>query len=125
MARRLPLTIAGIDFTEMASRREYVITYEERTGTNGGTMLNGDIYLDILDRRPVITWPLNALWVDELVQLQAAIYSADYVAVEYFDTRIGRSATGMFHGTISEQKIGILNARGTMFYGPTLTLTSK
>lgn len=125
MAMRLPLTIGGVDFSEAASRREYSISYEERTGQNAGLMLNGDRVLDIIDRRPVITWPLNALWMDELVSLQAAIYAADYVEVSYLDTRTGQTATGYFHGTISEQKVGLISSRGTMFHGPTLTLTSK
>lgn len=125
MAMRLPLTIGGEDFSEAASRREYTVYYEERTGRNAAMMLNGDEYLDIIDRRPVITWPLNALWADELAKLQAAIDAADYVEVSYFDTRTGQAGTGYFHGTISEQKVGLISPRGIMFHGPTLTLRSK
>lgn len=127
MSRRLPLTIAGVDFTEAASRREYTITYEERAGQNAGMMLNGDMELDILTRRPVITWPLNALWLDELAALQQAIYTADYVQVEYLDTRQADATptTGYFHGSISEQKVGLISERGIMFHGPILTLRSR
>ena len=125
MAKRLPLTINGVDFTEAASRREYSITYEERTGPNGGQMLNGDLYIDLVARRPVITWPLNALWSDELAALQKAVYWSTYVPVTYFDTTANAVMTGWFHGSISEQKVGLISERGTMFHGPTLTLRSR
>lgn len=125
MARRLPLIISGVDFGEAASRREYEVTYEERTGSNAGMMLNGDMELDIMARRPVITWPLNALWSDELATLQQTINRSDYVEVTYFDTATGAQATGWFHGTIGGQKVGLISERGIMFHGPTLTLRSR
>lgn len=125
MAMRLPLVINGVDFSEAASRREYQIVYEERSGDAGGLMLNGDMTLDIRAKRPVITWPLNALWLDELQKLYAAINAADYVAVSYLDTATGQTVEGLFHGTIGVQKVGLISARGIMFHGPTLTLRSK
>lgn len=125
MAMRLPLVINGVDFSEAASRREYQIVYEERSGDAGGMMLNGDMTLDIRAKRPVITWPLNAMWLDELTALYAAINAADYVTVSYLDTVTGQQSEGLFHGTISDQKVGLISTRGTMFHGPTLTLRSK
>lgn len=125
MAKRLPLTINGVDFSEAVSRREYTITYEERTGPNGGQMLNGDLFIDRVALRPVITWPLNALWSDELAALQEAVYWSTFVPVTYFDTRKNAVVTGWFTGSISGQKVGLISDRGTMFHGPTLTLRSR
>lgn len=125
MAKRMPLTINGVDFTEAASRREYAVYYEDRTGPHSGNMINGDEYYDLIDRRPVITWPLNALWSDELSALLEAVYWSTYVPVTYFDTRANAVMTGWFRGSISEQKVGLISERGPMFHGPTLTLRSR
>ncbi len=125
MAKRMPLTINGVDFTEAASRREYTIVYEPRTGPNSGQMLNGDLFIDLVDLRPVITWPLNALWSDELATLQEAVYWSTFVPVTYFDTRQNAVITGWFNGAIGEQKVGLIVDRGTMFHGPVLTLRSR
>lgn len=123
--QRLPLIINGVDFSTAASRLEYQIEYEDRVGENTTMMLNGDEYPDVLDRRPIITWQLNALWSDELAALYAAIGDGQYVPVLYFDTRTNAEQVGVFRASISRQQIGMINARGKMFHGPTLTLRSR
>lgn len=123
--QRLPLTINGTDFSAAASRTEYSVYYEEREGDNAVRMLNGDDYPDILDDRPIITWPLNALWSDELAALYAALGTGQYVQVTYFSPKENANLTGMFRGKISQNNIGIIDSRGKLFYGMALTLTSR
>ena len=126
MARpRLPLVINGIDFSEAANRTGYSIYYEERTGQNTFLALSGDEDLDVLAKKPVITWPLNALWSDELAQLENAIDSSTYVPVSYFDTKSNMEQTAYFHGTIDRMPAQLVSERGTMFYGMTLTLRAR
>lgn len=125
MLQRLPLVINGVDFSEAVSRTEYSIYYEDREGDNAVRMLNGDDYPDILDERPVITWPLNSLWSDELQILYTAIGAGQYTQVTYFSPKINASVTGLFRAKISQNNIGIIDDRGKLFYGMTLTLTSR
>ena len=122
---RLPLTINGIDFSEAVNRTGYSVYYEDRTGKNTFFALSGDEDLDVLVQKPVITWPLNALWSDELAQLQRAIYSSTYVPVSYFDTELNAEQTAYFHGTIDRQPARLVSERGVMFYGATLTLRAR
>ena len=122
---RLPLIINGVDFSEAANRTAYRIFYEERTGNNYFLALSGDEDLDILASKPIITWPLNALWSDEMAQLKTAINSSIYVPVSYFDTNTGTEQSGYFHGSISEEPIPLVSERGIMLYGMTLTLRSR
>lgn len=126
MARpRLPLVINGIDFSEAANRTGYSIQYEERMGDNGFLALSGDQELDILAYKPIITWPLNALWSDELAQLKTAIRSATFVPVSYFDTDTNQTKTAYFHGSISQESVPLVSSRGYMLSGMTLTLRAR
>jgi len=122
---RLTLVINGVDFSTAANRTGYSIEYEARTGNNAVMMLNGDEYPDIIDTRPVISWPLNSLWSDELAALYSAIGDGQYVLVSYFDTKQNTVTNGAFVASISSQRAGIINARGTMFTGMTLVLRAR
>ena len=126
MARqRLPLNINGTDFTDMANRTGYSIEYEDRTGENAVLLLSGDMDIDLLASRPVIYWPLNALWSAELAQLAQAINAYPYVPVFYFDTATNTDKYGYFHGTISRADARLITASGRMLDGMTLTLRSR
>lgn len=127
VVKRLPLAINGIDFSEAAERLSYSIGYEDRVGASAVTMLNGDEYPDVLARRPVITWPLNMLWAEELRRLYRALGDRNsYVPVRYYDTRAAKEITGEFRGTLSATTIGLNNARGAAFRdGAVLTLRAR
>ena len=123
---RLPLVINGVDFSLAVQRLGYQVTYEDRQGENATFLLSGDEYLDVLTSRPVITWPLNMLWADELAALKAAIRSSIYVPVYYFDTDQGEGVIGYFHGTIGTESVGLIDSRGYAFRdGAVLTLRSR
>lgn len=123
---RLPLVINGVDFSQQAQRLGYSVDYEERIGENSTSLLNGDAYLDVLAKRPVISWPLNMLWADELAALHAAIDAAIYVPVYYFDTVQGAAKIGYFHGIIGQTRAALLRPDGTAFAdGAILTLRSR
>lgn len=123
--QRLPLTINGVDFSAAVSRLEYSIVYEDRVGDNTMMMINGDEYPDVIDQRPVIVWPLNALWASELAALYTAIGTSQYVTVQYFDTKTGAAASGTFRATISSQRVGLVSSRGNMTTDMTLTLRAR
>lgn len=123
--QRLTLILNGVDFSAAANRLAYQIEYEDRVGENTTMMLNGDEYPDVIDTRPVITWPLNALWASELSALYAAIGTAQYIPVTYFSTKTGANATGYFRARISVQQVGLIDSRGQMFSGMTLMLRSR
>ena len=99
---RLPLIINGTDFSRQVERLGYQVVYEDRTGENTTLALSGDEYLDVLTSRPIITWPLNMLWSDEMAALRSAIKSAIYVPVYYFDPEQGAGVISYFHGTIGQ-----------------------
>lgn len=123
---RLPLVINGSDFSLAVQRLGYQVTYEDRQGENATFLLSGDEYLDVLTSRPVITWPLNMLWADEMAALHSAIKSAIYVPVFYFDPDQGAGVIGYFHGTIGTESIGLIDSRGYAFRdGAVLTLRSR
>lgn len=124
--QKMPLEINGVDFSALTARLGYTVAYEDRTGGNSMTMQNGDEYLDVITRRPVLTWPLNSLTGAELASLHAAINAGVYVWVLYYDTATGDTAEGWFHGTISEQTVGVLRTGGYYrFRAPTLTMRSR
>ena len=123
---RLPLVINGTDFGAAVSRLAYQVTYEDRVGENTTFLLSGDEYMDVLAARPVITWPLNMLWADELASLKTAIRGAIYVPVYYFDTEQGSAKIGYFHGTIGTESVGIVRESAVAFRdGAILTLRSR
>lgn len=122
----MPLTINGVDFSRMTERLGYSISYEDRSGGNTMLMQNGDQYLDIIVRKPVLKWRLDSLTDADLAQLHAAINAAVYVQVGYFDAASGATATGWFHGIISEQTVGVI--RGSEHYrfrAPVLTMRAR
>ncbi len=95
-------------------------------GGNTMTMCNGDQYLDVIARKPVLKWPLNSLTDAELAQLHAAINEAVYCEVLYYDTASGVTTTALFHATISEQVVGVIRAGGHYrFRAPVLTMKAR
>jgi len=123
---RLPLIINGTDFSRQVERLGYTVTYEDRTGENSTLALSGDEYLDILTARPVITWPLNMLWADEMATLTQAIRGAIYVPVYYFDPEQAEGIIGYFHGTIGAATVGLIRTDGIAWRdGAVLTLRSR
>ena len=127
MAReRLPLIINGVDFSRQASRLAYSVTYEERMGNNSTLLLSGDEYLDMLTDRPIITWELNMLWLDELQALRQAIRAAIYVPVYCLDIDSGAPVIGQFHGSIATVTAALVQPSRTGFAdGAVLTLRSR
>ena len=124
--QKMPLTINGVDFSALTKRLGYSITYEDRKGSNGAIMQNGDEYQDVICRKPVLTWRLDSLTGTQLASLHAAINAAIYVSVEYFDTATNALATADFHGTISSQEIGAIRPGGYYRYkAPTLTMRAR
>lgn len=123
---RLPLVISGIDFSQQVARLGYQVVYEDRTGENTTLALSGDEYMDVLTARPVITWPLNMLWADEMSALTQAIRGAIYVPVYYFDPEQGEAIIGYFHGTIGQATVGLIRTNQIAWQnGAVLTLRSR
>ena len=123
---KMPLVINGTDFSALTERLGYTISYEDRTGGNGMTMQNGDQYLDVIVRKPVLTWRLDSLTMTQLAALHAAINAAVYVEVTYYDTASAAQKTAWFHGTISAQEVGVIRAGGYFrFKAPTLTMKAR
>lgn len=124
--QKMPLIINGVNFSAMTARLGYTIRYEDRMGGNSMTMANGDYYPDVLTRRPVLVWPLNALTGAELAQLHAAINAAVQVPVTYQDTETNATKTAYFHGTIGDQEVGVIRNGGYYRYrGTTLTMKAR
>lgn len=124
--QRMPLKINRVDFSALTERLGYIIVYEERQGSNTMTMQNGDEYLDIIVKKPALTWRLDSLTNSDLARLHAAINAATYVEVEYFDTATNTIKTAYFHGTISEQEVGVIRAGGYYrFRAPVLTMRAR
>lgn len=123
---RLPLVINGTDFSRQVERLGYQVGYEDRTGENSMLALSGDEYLDVLTSRPVITWPLNMLWSDEMKALNAAIKASIYVPVYYFDPDKGAGIIGYFHGTVGTARVGLIRSGLVAWQnGSVLTLRSR
>lgn len=124
---KMPLKINGVDFSQDTQRLGYSIVYEDRSGNNGMMMQNGDQYLDVITRRPGLTWRLDSLPGSRLAALHAAINAAVYVEVEYLDSATNTVKTGMFHGSISTQTVGVIGPNGSYYRytGPVLTMRSR
>lgn len=124
--QKMPLTISGVDFSPLTARLGYTVSYTDVTGGNGMTMQNGDTYVDVIARKPRLKWNLNSLTMSELAQLHAAINAAGYVAVTYYDTATASEKTALFHGTISDQTVGVIRAGGYYrFRAPVLTMVAR
>lgn len=123
---KMPLKINGVDFSSLTERLGYTIAYEDRTGNNSMTMQNGDQYIDVIVRKPVLSWRLDSLDAGDLARLITAINAAVYVPIYYFDTEACATRTAYFHCTISEQEIGVIRATGSYrFRAPTLTCKAR
>lgn len=124
--QKMPLKINGTDFSALTERCGYSIVYEDRKGGNTMTMQNGDEYQDVIVRKPILKWRLDSLTMNELQQLHAAINAAIYVQVYYYDTATKTATTAYFHGTISEQEVGVIRAGGYYrFKAPTLNMRAR
>ena len=124
--QKMPLMINGVDFSPLTERLGYVIKYEDRTGGNSMTMQNGDQYIDVIVRKPVLSWRLDSLTMTELASLHAAINAAVYVEVTYYDTATASEQTAWFHGTISDQEVGVIRAGGYYrFRAPVLNMVAR
>lgn len=122
----MPLVINGVDFSELTERLGYSVVYEDVTGGNSMTMMNGDRYQDGIVRKPVLTWRLDSLTMTELARLHAAINAAWYVSVTYYDTATASTQSAQFHGTISAQEVGAIRSGGYYrFKAPVLTMTAR
>lgn len=123
---KMPLKINGVDFSRLTERLGYTIVYEDREGGNSTMMQNGDEYLDVIVRKPSLVWRLDSLTMTDLASLHAAINAAVYVPVSYFDTATNTIKTAMFHGSISEQEVGVIRPNGYYrFRAPTLTMRAR
>lgn len=123
---KMPLTINGVDFSPLTERLGYSVAYEDRKGGNTRTMMNGDEYQDVITRKPNLTWRLDSLTMTDLARLHAAINAAVYVSVSYYDTATASQKTAYFHGTISEQQVGVIRAGGYYrFRAPVLTMRAR
>lgn len=123
---KMPLKINGADFSRLTERLGYSIQYDDVTGGNGMTMQNGDRYLDVITRKPLLTWRLDSLTMAELADLHAAINAAVYVEVVYYDTASASQKSGYFHGTISSQEVGVIRNGGYYrFRAPVLTMVAR
>lgn len=109
---KMPLIINGTDFTELTERLGYTVSYEDRTAGKM-TMLNGDEYIDLIARKPILTWSLDSLNTSDLAALHEAINAATYVSVTYYDTATDSVQTALFHGTISAQSVGVIRSSGS------------
>lgn len=124
--QKMPLTINGVDFSALTERLGYTIVYEDRAGGNSMVMQNGDEYLDVIVRKPVLTWRLDSLTNSQLASLHAAVNSSIYVPVTYFDTATNANVTAWFHGTISAQEVGVIRAGNYYrFRAPVLTMRAR
>lgn len=123
---KMPLTINGVDFSALTERLGYVIRYEDRAGNNGMTMMNGDQYLDVIVRKPVLSWRLDSLTMTQLASLHEAINAAVYVEVTYYDTATAATKTAFFHGSISDQEVGVIRNGGYYrFRAPVLNMVAR
>ena len=124
--QKMPLTINGVDFSAMTERCGYSIVYEERQGNNSMMMLNGDEYVDVIARKPVLTWRLDSLTNTQLSQLLQAVYAAVYVSVTYYDTETSATKTALFKGSVSAQEVGVIRSGGYYrFRAPVLTMRAR
>lgn len=118
--------INGVDFSPLTERLGYIIKYEDRTGGNGMTMQNGDQYIDVIVRKPSLSWRLDSLTMTQLAALHAAINAAVYVEVTYYDTATASEQTAWFHGTITDQEVGVIRAGGYYrFRAPVLNMVAR
>lgn len=123
---KMPLKISGVDFSGLTERLGYSVAYVDRTGGNSMTMQNGDEYIDVITQKPVLSWRLDSLTMTQLAALHAAINAAVYVPVTYYDTATASVKTAYFHGTITEQEVGVIRAGGYYrFRAPTLNMTAR
>lgn len=124
--QKMPLTINGVDFSALTERLGYTISYVDVTGGNGMVMQNGDTYLDVITRKPRLSWRLDSLTMNDLARLHAAVNAAVYVSVEYYDTASKSVKSALFHGTISEQTVGAIRSGGYYrFKAPVLTMVAR
>ena len=123
---KMPLTINGVDFSGLTERLGYSVTYEDRNGGNTMKMMSGDEYQDLIVRKPVISFRLDSLTMTQLSALHAAINAAVYVQVLYYDTATAAEKTAYFHGTISQQTVGVIRDGGYYrFRAPVLTMRAR
>lgn len=121
---RLPLIIDGVDFTAYAQRNGYQISYEDRKGANGGTMLDGSITVDIVKRAEVLSIPLNPLDGEDFSALLRAVMK-DYVTATVWDTKENEERTAVFIPSITNGSLAIITDTVKFWNGAVLKLREK
>lgn len=124
MAKRLPLTIDGQDFSAHINRYSYGVEYIPRDGGRGGMMQDGSMTTDILAWKAVYTMGLNDLTGDRLASMQAAC-AKSYVEATVYDPLTNASRTATFIPTLSGSSAKLFAGDVVWFGGGVLTLTEK
>lgn len=98
---RLPYIVDGTDFTAYVNRWQYSVGFDFREGSNGGLMLDGSIYRDLLAIKARVSVTVNDQRGPELSALLAAVLKND-VQLTYFDPKANAERTGTFKPTVEE-----------------------
>jgi len=115
---RLPLIINGIDFTNKINKYNYSVSYKKVTGTNGGTMQNGDETVDQLGVRAVVRVGTNGMRSEDLAKLLKEL-TETYVMVTFFDTRINDTRSAIFIPTVGESPVAAYQNNQLIWFGET------
>lgn len=89
---RKNISINGTSYTDVFTPTGYVVSYQKRHGSNGGTMLDGSQIEDVLAVKAVVTctcMPTNEAQLQQLL----TVLANTYVTVYYFDPRAGEYRT--------------------------------
>lgn len=119
------LIINGQDLSAYVDYRGYSVEYELREGGNGGMMLDGSLTVDVLARKMVCHFALNAIRSTALQAIQLLVQQ-DYVSATVFDPRINTTYTAQFIPTIDTQSLAFIR-EGVLWFreGTVITLRER
>lgn len=114
------------DYTPLATRYGYSVSYTKRQGQQGGMMLSGKETEDVLAIKAVVTVPVRPMFESEVNQLIKEVLSVDYPLVYYFDPRANAyREVEMIAGEPSAQHVGYSVIEEEIWRTGELTFTER
>lgn len=122
---RQTLIVGGVDLSRLANKFGWHISYEPRTGNNGGQSKGGGMIVDLYGYAMVLTFDLNALSESDVATLLAAC-SERYVTATVYDPRIHQTRTTQFVPTLPTLDYAFTSSDIRLYHdGAKLTLTER
>lgn len=119
----MTMIINGTDYSALAKKNGYRVSYQKREGVNSGVMLDGSKVFDLLAWKATIVWELNGLTAAQFSGLLTACMQ-QYATVTFFDAASNANKTVECIPEIGESEVAF-QRHGITYWRDGITITME